>query len=192
MYNFFRGLRLPVLGLCALLPSMAHAGGAVLIKGGVLRLTDETQTVDFVPLNFDDQSQRGFAFNVEGRKRNGVALGAEYVSYHHEFTTPSTQTGTAETKVVNFLAKKYFIENGPVHPYLGMGIGVGHTYLHSASIVSDTEFTFSLQALLGLELRFDSLSFLAEVKHLYHDIESGGNEYNPTATGVFIGMGFNW
>jgi len=46
--------------------------------------------------------------------------------------------------------------------------------------------------LLGFELRLDNLSFLAEVKHLYHDIEGGGNEYNPTATGVFVGMGFNW
>ncbi|MCK7579438.1 MAG: hypothetical protein MZV65_29415 [Chromatiales bacterium] len=49
-----------------------------------------------------------------------------------------------------------------------------------------------LSAVIGVELRFDNLAFTLEAKHLYHDIESGGNEYDPTATGVFAGVGFTW
>ena len=191
MHSLQYYLRLLVLGL-AMLPALAQAGGSVLVKGGIMNLADDSQTIDAVPLSFDANSSRAFAFNVEGRKHNGVALGGEYLSYHHEFSTPTAQTGTAETQVVQFLAKKYFIENGPLHPYVGMGVGAGHTYAHSAALVSDINFTLAFQALLGLELRFDNLSFLAEVKHLYHDIQGSGNSYNPTATGVFVGMGFNW
>ena len=185
--------RLLVLGLFFMHPAIVQAGGAVLMKGGSMSLRDDRQTVDFTQLSFDGNSSRAFAFNVEGRKRNGVALGGEYISYHHDFSTPTAQTGTAETQLVQFLAKKYFIQGGPLHPYLGVGLGLGHTYINSGTaFVSDIEFTLAIQALVGIELRFDNLSFLAEVKHLYHDIESGGNEYNPTATGFFVGMGFNW
>ncbi len=180
-----------VSGLLAVLPAVAQAGGAFLIKGGAMRLTDNTQTLDFALRNLDDISNNTLAFNIEGRLRNGMAFGAEYSIYHHDFTPPAAQAGLAKTQSLQFLAKKYFIEGGPVHPYIGAGVGVGQTDV-SYTGFSDKEYTLAIQALVGLELRFDNLSFLAEVKHLYHDIEGGGNEYNPTATGVFVGMGFNW
>jgi len=82
---------------------------------------------------------------------------------------------------------------GPAHPYLGIGAGLGHTEVNTVNArVGDREFTFAMQLLLGFELRFENLSHLAELKHVVHDMESGGNEYNPTATGLFVGMGFNW
>ena len=184
-------LRVLVPGLLAVLPAMAQAGGAFLMKGGVMRLTDNTQTLETVPRELDDTSNRTLAFNIEGRQRNGMAFGAEYIIYEHDFTPPTAQAGVAKTQALQFLAKKYFIEGGPVHPYIGAGVGVGQTDV-SYTGFSDKEYTLAIQALVGLELRFDNLSVLAEVKHLYHDIESGGNEYNPTATGLFVGMGFNW
>jgi hypothetical protein len=41
-----------------------------------------------------------------------------------------------------------------------------------------------------MELRFDNLSFMLEAKHIYFNVDS--NQYDPTATGVLAGMGFNW
>lgn len=191
--NRFRTLRFLILGILTVLPGMAQAGGAVLVKGGAMSLTDDSQIVDIAPLNLDQNSSRAFAFNIEGRMNNGVALGAEYLSYHHQFTLPSLDSGRAETEVIQFLAKKYFFQGGPAHPYIGIGLGVGHTDVNTVSaVVRDNEFTFAAQLLLGFELRLNNLTFLAEIKHMVHDIESGGNEYNPTATGLFFGMGFNW
>ena len=187
--------RLFIPGVLAMLPTLAQAGGALLMKGGAMRLSDNTQTLDLVSRNLDDTSNSTLAINVEGRVQNGMAFGAEYLTYSHDFTSATAQTGDVKTQTLQFLAKKYFIQGGPVHPYVGVGIGFGRTninYSGTASSFADYDFALAIQALLGLELRFDNLSFLAEVKHLYHDVESGGNEYDPTATGFFLGMGFNW
>lgn len=195
MLSTLRRFRFLVPGLLALLPTVAQAGGAFLMKGGVMRLSDNTQYVDFESRNLDDTSNRTLAVNVEGRARNGMAFGAEYLTYRNEFTSATAQSGEAKTQTMQFLAKKYFIDGGPVHPYVGVGVGFGRTnfnYISSGISYSDNDITLAIQALLGLELRFDNLSFLAEVKHLYHDVASSGNEYDPTATGLFVGMGFNW
>jgi len=78
-WNFLRFL---VPGLFAVLPlvTQAGAGGAFLVKGGAMSLADDSQTVDFAQLRLDGNSSRAFAINIEARMRNGVALGAEYLS----------------------------------------------------------------------------------------------------------------
>jgi outer membrane protein W len=174
-----------------MLPGTAAAGGAFFIKGGAMRLQDDTQMIDLQQRSLDDTSYSTLAFSWEVRKRNGVALGMEFLTYRNEFTPPAAQPGEAKAIALQFVGKKYFIDSGVFHPYVGGGIGAGRTNVSYGSY-SDEEFALVLQVLLGFELRFDNLSFVLEGKHLYHDIEGGGNEYNPTATGVFAGMGINW
>ena len=174
-----------------MLPGTAAAGEALFIKGGAMRLQDDGQMIDLQPRNLDDTSYSTLAFSWEVRKNNGVALGMEFLTYRNEFTPPTVQPGEAKTIALQFVGKKYFIDSGVFHPYVGGGVGVGRTNVTYAGF-SDEEFTLAIQVLLGLEFRFDNLSFVIEGKQLYHDIEGGGNEYNPTATGVFAGMGINW
>jgi len=189
------GPRLIVALLFALTPGLAAAGGALLMKGGVMRLSDETQTLKVGPVILDESSDSSLAINVEGRTRNGMAFGAEYLIYRHDLNASITQTGEAKTQTVQFLAKKYFIDGGVVHPFLGVGVGVGRTSVTYSPVViprTDDDFTLAIQVLAGLELRFDNLSFQAEVKHLYHDVNNSGSKYDPSATGLFVGVGFNW
>lgn len=186
-------LRILVIGLIALSPAMAQAGGAFIIKGGVARLADDTQMVGSTQLTMDESSSRAIAINVEGRKHNGMAFGGEYLTYRHDYSFPVSQTGEARTQTLQFLAKKYFIKDGLLHPYIGIGIGFGWADItSSAGLTSDIEVGIGAQALVGIELRFDNLSFQAEVKQLYFDIDGSGNNYDPTATGAFVGLGFNW
>ncbi|HJX18153.1 MAG TPA: hypothetical protein VJ437_08150 [Acidiferrobacterales bacterium] len=178
-----------------LLPGAAAAGGALFIKGGALRLQDDGQMIDLQQRNLDDTSHSTLAFGWEVRKKSGVALGMEFLTYRNEFTLPAAEPGEAKTVALQFVGKKYFIDGGVFHPYVGGGIGGGRTnvsYISGGTEYSDEEYTLAMQFLLGFELRFDNLSFVLEGKHLYHDIESGGNEYDPTATGIFAGMGINW
>lgn len=178
-----------------LLPGAATAGGALFIKGGALRLQDDGQTIDIQQRSLDETSHSTLAFSWEVRKRSGVALGMEFLTYRNEFTPPAAEPGEAKTVALQFVGKKYFIDGGVFHPYVGGGIGGGRTnvsYTSGGTEFSDEEYTLAMQILLGFELRFDNLSFVLEAKHLYHDIESGGNEYDPTATGIFAGMGINW
>lgn len=180
----------------AMLPGTAAAGGAFFIKGGAMRLQDDGQVIDALQRNLDDTSYKTIGIGWEARKQHGLAFSIEYLNYRNEFTPPaSPSTGEAKTHVLQFGAKKYFIDSGVFHPYLGAGIGIGRTntsYPSGGSSLTDEEFAIVLHAALGMELRFDNLSFTLEAKHFYFDVEGNGNQYDPTATGVLVGMGFNW
>jgi hypothetical protein len=189
-------IRIALTAALLALPAVTEAGGIFLFKGGALRLADDSQTLDLAPRNLDEESMGTLALSIEARKKNGVAFGAEFVTYRNEFTPPTAPgPGEARTRVLQFVGKKYFSPTDVFHPYFGAGIGVGNTEVTFTSggvSFSDEEFTLALQAVVGFELRFDNLSFVLEAKHLYHDIEGGGNEFDPTSTGAFVGLGFNW
>ena len=176
-------------------PAVSEAGGAFLFKGGVLRLADDSQVLGPTLRNIDQDSYSTLALNIEARKKNGVAFGAELITFRNDFTPPTApQEGVARTRVLQFVGKKYFDPGGAFHPYLGAGVGASHIevdYNSAGGSSQSDDFVLALQAVLGFELRFDNLSFVLEAKHLYFDV-GGGNDYDPTGTGVFAGFGFNW
>lgn len=178
----------------SMLPGIATAGGALFIKGGALRLQDDGQVIDGEVRNFDSTTYKTIGIGWEARLRNGLAFSIEYLTYSNEFTPPTSPShGDAKTHALQFGAKKYFIEGGVFHPYIGAGIGAGRTkidYLSSGKSITEEDVAIILHAALGMELRFDNLSFVLEAKHLYFDTEI--NQYDPTATGLLVGMGFNW
>lgn len=179
-----------------MLPGTAAAGGAFFIKGGAMRLQDDGQVIDAQQRNLDDTSYKTIGIGWEARKQNGLAFSIEYLDYRNEFTPPaSPSTGEARTRTLQFGAKKYFIDSGIFHPYVGAGIGLGRTnisYPSGGQSITEEDVALVLHAALGMELRVDNMSFMLEAKHLYFDVEGNGNQYDPTATGVLVGMGFNW
>lgn len=185
----------------ALLPGSAMAAGAVFIKGGAMRLLDSNQTFEaplHVPygVNLDDVSYKTLNIGWEKRFRHGLAVGTEYVGYQNKFTSSApSATGKAETNALLVVAKKYFFDSGRFHPYIGGGIGTGVTDVsntYSGGLIDDTNIAFLLHAVIGMELRVDNLSFVLEAKHMNFDVSDSHVEYDPTATGLFLGVGFNW
>jgi opacity protein-like surface antigen len=184
-----------------LLPGAAVAAGVVFIKGGAMRLLDNRQTFE-APLHvsygvdLDDVSYKTFNIGWEKRFRHGLAVGTEYVGYRNKFTSSApSATGKADTDVLLVVAKKYFFDSGRFHPYVGGGIGTGVTDVsntYSGGLIDDTNVAFLLHAVIGMELRVDNLSFVLEAKHLNFAVSNIDVEYNPTATGIFLGAGLNW
>jgi len=123
-----------------------------------------------------------------------LAFSIEHLTFSNEFTPPaSSSRGDAKTNVLQFGAKKYFIEDGVFHPYISAGIGVGHTHIDCPSggqSVTEVDAAIVLHAAVGMELRFNNLSLMLEAKHLYFDTDV--RQYDPTATGLLAGVGFNW
>jgi opacity protein-like surface antigen len=188
------GPRLLIALLFALAPGIASAGGAFLAKGGLVRLADDTQSLDASQLRtFDETSQSTLGLSIEARKRDGVTFGAEFLTFRHDFTPPIADPGEGRVWVMQFMGKKYFIDQGPFHPFIGAGLGparVRYSYNNAGTKYSDDDIVLTLNATVGLELRFDNLSFMLEARNMYFDTESG--KYDPSGVAVLAGFGFNW
>jgi hypothetical protein len=189
------------LAALAVSPGAAAAGGAAYIKGGAMRLLDNGQAFDTpthipVSVNLDDISYRTIGFGWEKRLRHGWAVGTEYLNFRNRFTpSASPITGIAETHAFQVVAKKYFFDSGIFHPYVGGGFGTGYTDIDNTDgggVILDQYLSVLLHVALGMELRIDHLSFMLEVKHMYFGVSDNDVEYDPSATGVLLGMGFNW
>ena len=179
-----------IAGLLALASTPALAGSALIMKIGKAQLWDNTQFLDGAQRTFDDSSWRTFALAWEHRARHGMGLGVEYITYRHSYTPASSGDGQAKTQIILFSARKYFDASSILHPFVGVGMGLGHTSVTGgASIGPDVN--FEVQANTGIELRFDNVGFYVELKGLYNDSSGpSGNRYDPSATGVFGGMSF--
>ncbi len=188
------GPRLFIALLFALAPGIASAGGAFLAKGGLVRLADDTQSLDASQMRtFDETSQSTMGLSIEARKHNGVTFGAEFLTFRHDFTPPVADPGEGRVWVLQFMGKKYFLDQGPVHPFIGAGLGparVRYSYNNAGSRYSDDDIVLTLNATIGLEFRFDNLSFMLEARNMYFDAENG--KYDPSGVAVLAGFGFNW
>jgi hypothetical protein len=168
----------------------ALAGGAMIMKTGKVRLWDDSQYLDGLQRDFDTSSWRTFSLAWEHRGRHGMGMGIEYITYRHGYTPAVSGDGQAKTQILLFSARKYFDASSIVHPFVGLGMGLGHTSVTGgASIGPDVN--FEVQADTGIEFRFDNVGFYMELKGLYNDSSGpSGNNYDPSATGVFGGMSF--
>lgn len=192
-----------LLAVAIALPSSAFAaGGAIFIKGGSMFLQDDNQLFDtptHVPVNvgLNNSSYKAIDVSWEIRFGRGWAVGTEYLGYDHRFTPSATPAarGVALTDAFMVSAKKYFLDSGKFHPYVGAGFGLGLTDIsnnRNGGTINDLNASAFVHAMLGVELRVDNLSFLLEAKTLYFDNSTVDVEYDPTASGIFLGAGFNW
>ena len=184
------------------LPGTAAAGGAIFLKGGAMHLRDDRQMFDtptHVPVEagLDRLSNKTGGIGVEHRFRNGWAAGFDYLHYENRFTQTSLPAarGLAETDAFMLSAKKYFFLDSRFRPYVAGGVGFGHSDISNkrgGGPVDDLNTSLLLQVVLGVELRVDNLSLLLEAKSLHFDVSNSDVEYNPSTTGVLLGMGFSW
>jgi len=178
----------------------AATGGAVFIKGGAIRLdSDEqlfpTSTRSAATVRLDDTSFRTIGIGWEIRLPRGWAIGMEYLNYENKFAplTSPAASGAAKTTVAMVSPKKYFLDNGLFHPYVGGGVGIGavtYNNQRNGGLSDNSHLGLVLHALLGAELRVDHMSFFLEAKTMSFPSRILG--YDASATSVLFGMGYHW
>jgi len=192
-----------ILVVLAVLPCTATAAeGAFIIKGGAMRLHDDGQvfeTQTYVPVNvsLDEVSNKTFGIGWEIRLRKNWAVGTEYLHFENQFTQTSLPSARGITTTDAFMvsAKKYFFTSSNFHPYIGGGFGVGFSDTsnnRSGGQIDINKGHLLLHAMFGIELRVDQLSIMLETKTLYFDDLSSHANFDPNATGVLLGVSFNW
>lgn len=161
---------------------------ALIMKSGTVKLWDDDQSLDLVDRRFDSHSQRTLSLGWEIRNAKEVAMGMEYITYHHDLL--SSATGGAKTQVVLFNIKKYFSPNLVLHPYAGFGMGVGHAKFDDGQGYVDRELNLALQASGGVEFRIgNNFGIYTEVKGLASGTDGEDeNEFDFSGTGLMAGI----
>lgn len=161
---------------------------ALIFKGGHADLVHERQVLNSMERTFDRTSEDALGVAWEIRKKEkGTALGMEYIRYRHLYTPPDT--GEAKARVLMFSAKEYLGKTF-LRPFIGLGVGVGHTSVTGGANV-DPDLALALQVAGGLELRFQHLGLYAEIKGVHFDGDSHG-QYDPSSRGVFAGISMSF
>lgn len=189
-----------LLAILAVPAGAANTGGAVTIKGGAIRLDHDVQVFPASPststtVHLDDTSFSTIGIGWEIRFRRGWAVGMEYLRYEHQFAplAAPAASGKAKTTVAMVSPKKYFLDSGIFHPYVGGGIGIGSVDYNNQRNGGRSNYShlgLVLHALLGVELRIDRMSILLEAKAMSFPSRNLG--YDASATGVLLGMGYHW
>ncbi len=166
---------------------------AVIVKAGSFSLSKDRQTIVGENVEFDDSSSGVFGIEGEWRQTNGLALGIEYLQYENDFGALSVVgTGTMDTSVLLFNVKKYFQPTATVNPYIGAGFGAVSVDF-SGDIIAGSAGGFALQAIGGVEFRFDKVGLYTELKALHAEAEDdAGEKAKAGGSGVFAGVSISF
>ncbi len=158
-------------------------------KVGVVQ-ADTLQRFDNMYPHHVDRYSGVVSASVEEHLRYGFAYGFEVLAWNNEFTTPLGNPGDASTQMFHFIGKKYFKVNDRYHPYVGIGGGgilSKYSYCNGATCYQDSTNTLSGQIMLGLDVRFEKLSLVVEIKPL--GLETMNYHFNPGWGAIFLGIG---
>lgn len=195
--KFSLHIRIALLAVAVVAPVAAQAENAFYLKGGFAQLTDDTQNLNGFVRTLDAKSTDTYGLLFEHRTHRDMAFGVEYLNYQNDFlpsgkTILGTGKGTATTRTLQFVAKKY-VGRHVFHPFFGLGVGVARTTVdYGDSSWNDEDFGIGMQVMAGFELRFQEMGLLFEAKRMAYDMDTSNSAYDPSAIGFFAGIGFNW
>jgi hypothetical protein len=176
---------LSLLALAA--PGVASAEeSALMVKVGRLNVSHETQDIDGANRTLDN-STNTYALAWEARANDGVAFGAEFMTYRNDWHGPGAQQGDVRTRALLFTMKKYMSPAGNMYPYAGAGVGLAHGVVGGLNF--DPALGLALQLDGGVEFRWESVGFYTELKGLYASPGSiWGSSVDTSSVGLFGGI----
>lgn len=182
------GSRLAIALVFALLAAPLDARETVMtIKAGSVRINDDTQFLDGAARDFDAGGP-AIAITIEGRPRPAIGHGFEFARFWHDYAPP--RGGDAKSQMFLYTLRRYLNADRPVRPWLGFGIGAGHTSVTDGADV-DPEISPAGQFSVGIEARAGEVGFWGELKGILFDVSSNA-EYDPSGIGAFAGVSFRF
>ena len=162
----------------------------VILKSGTVQLADETQRLDGETRTFDETSAKTLAVAWEIRNARNVGLGMEYITFEHDFTSPSSD-GYTKSQLYLFSARKYFNASKMVHPFGGIGLGWGYTKFNRVGDI-DRDWNYVLQISAGVEIRFaEEFGIFIEGKGLASGTDGEReNEFDFSGPSLMAGVSF--
>lgn len=168
-------------------PAMADSV-ALIVKAGSFKLSDETQAISGISLTFDDKASGVFGGELEWRRNDNIAFGAELLLYSNDWRSGLGTVGDNDTLALLVNAKKYFAATKHVLPFIGAGIGfTSADFSGPGGSVSASD--LALQAMAGIEFRGEKVGFYTEAKYLTSKPEDDvGANIDVSGVGIFAGV----
>lgn len=157
------------------------------IKAGAVHINDDTQLLDNMTRTFDTDGP-AVSITIERRPRPQIGHGFEYVRFWHDYTPPGS--GDAKSQMFLYTMRRYFNAQQAVRPWLGFGVGAGHTSVTDGANV-DPKIHPAGQFSVGVEARAGEIGFWGEIKGILFDVSSNA-EYDPSGVGAFAGVSFRF
>ncbi len=157
------------------------------LKAGAVRINDDTQLLDNATRDFDAGGP-AISITIEGRPRPAIGHGFEYVRFWHDYTPP--RSGDAKSQLFLYTLRRYFNAQHAVRPWIGFGVGAGHTSVTDGADV-DPDVSPAGQFNAGIEARSGEIGFWGEIKGIFFDVSSN-IEYDPSGVGAFAGVSFRF
>lgn len=174
-------------------PSKAdHDWNFVLIaRVGSFELANDNQVVAALPSAFDTTSTSVYGVEAEWRSKSGFAVGGEVFHYNNDLVSPGA-TPNAEQEVFAIMAngKYYFRLADWFYPYAGAGIGIANASYSQG--LTGTASGLALQAMAGLEFRFNRIGLNVQYKYLDATTGSSGKEVKVGGSGILAGVSFDF
>jgi hypothetical protein len=177
-------------------PAPARPDGVVFtVKGGALKLVDDTQTIDGTPRQFDDSSTNVLALELERRFRNeNAAIGGElmrYSSRYRDATVAASDFDENMHALSVLMTGKYFFGDGHTfEPYVAGGVGLALAHDEGGPI-RGLAVGLGVKGALGLQLRSDRLGVRVELFQLFgRPDDERGDEIDVSVRGVMVGATF--
>ena len=162
---------------------------ALIVRAGTFELANDNQVVAALPSTFDTTSTSVFGVEAEWRSKSGIALGGEVFHYNNDLVSPGA-IPNAEQEVFAILAngKYYFRLANWFYPFVGAGIGLANASYSEG--LTGTASGLALQALAGMEFRFNRIGVNVQYKYLDATTGSSGKEVKVGGSGILAGVSF--
>ena len=177
------------------------AGEHVLIpKFGAVETKENTShRVDSNDFDFDNDDAFSLGFSYLYKLDNGFAFGADIFGYERDIVRTANNRGDANIGHIYGVAEKFFNNDGPIKPYIGIGlgyVGIGFDARINGSIASDNSdraFGFSYEVLVGVEVDItESVGMMFEYKYFDIDINDDIGlrdiDFESDGSALFVGV----
>jgi len=172
------------LSLCA---PRAFAQDALILSVGAMNLAHDHQAIAGSQDVLNAAGHGAYAVAWEQRHYNGIAYGAEYLTFDNTVGN-LTQQGRVSSRLLLLTLKKYHRPWAHVYPYVGAGAGLADTSISAVNGHTGVGPAFEIDG--GVEFEWaHSLGFYTELRGLY--VPSGtiyGTRVNVSGIGLYAGL----
>jgi hypothetical protein len=168
---------------------VAHRPWSLRLRAGSFSLSDTSQTLVGIPVEFDAGASGVMSVEAEYQQPDGLALGVELLRFSNDLeATGSSSSSTVEVSVVAANIRKYFSIGRSMFLSVGAGIG-GAGSEFSGDVVEGGASGLAMQLMAGIEYRFDRAALTLDYRYLSAKTEDGdGNEADVSGAGLLAGV----